>query len=69
LAVVELIPGRVEEVRLVRLRIASGVLLRPIKRVYPLEIRDEEPLKPDQLSVEMALEPQETAASLEKDNE
>jgi hypothetical protein len=72
LAVVEeLIPGRDGEVRLVKLRTASGVLLRPIQRVYPLEMHEEEPLRPDQMSAEMAQETQETqetVASLEKDS-
>jgi len=68
LAVIEeLIPGRDGEVRLVRLRTASGVLLRPIQRVYPLEIHDGEPRRLDQMSAEMVQETQETVASLEKD--
>jgi len=67
LAVVEeLIPGRDGEVRLVKLRTASGVLLRPIQRVYPLEMHEEEPLRPGQMSADMA---QETITSLEKDSE
>jgi hypothetical protein len=42
LAVVEeLIPGRHGKVRLVKLRTASGILLRPVQRIYPLEIYDE----------------------------
>jgi len=66
LAVVEeLIPGRDGEVRLVKLRTASGVLLRPIQRVYTLEVHEEEPLRPDQMSADMT---QETVASLEKDS-
>jgi len=51
---------------LVKLRTASGVLLRPIQRVYPLEMHEEEPLRRDQMSADMA---QETVASLEKDSE
>jgi len=51
----------------VKLRTASGGLLRPIQRVYPLEIHDEDLLRPAQTSAEMAQETQETAASLEKD--
>ena len=66
LAVVEeLIPGRDGEVRLVKLRTASGVLLRPIQRVYPLELQGEEPIRPGQMSADMA---QETVTSLEKDS-
>ena len=69
LAVIEeLIPGRDGEVRLVRLRTASRVLLRPIQRVYPLEIHDGEPRRPDQMPAAMAQETQETVASLEKDH-
>ena len=69
LAVVEeLIPGRDGEVRLVRLRTASGVLLRPTQRVYPLEIHKGEPRRPDQMPAKMAQETQETVASLEKDS-
>ena len=58
LAVVEeLIPGRDGEVRLVKLRTASGVLLRPIQRVYPLEIYEEEPPKSDQPAVGVVEDP------------
>jgi len=65
LAVVEeLIPGRDGEVRLVKLRTASGVLLRPIQRVYPLEIYDEEPPKSDQPSVGVAQEAETNADSI-----
>jgi hypothetical protein len=42
LAVVEgLIPGRDGKVGLLRLRTAFGTLLRPVQRIYPLEIYDE----------------------------
>jgi len=69
LAVVEeLIPGRDGEVRLVKLT-ASGVLLRPIQRFYPLEIYEEEPHKCDQSSVGVAQDAEATADSLgQKDN-
>ena len=40
---VEEIPGRDGEVRLVKLRTASGFLLRPIQRVYPLEMMKNRP--------------------------
>jgi hypothetical protein len=63
----EFIPGRYGEVWLVKLRKASGFLLRPIQRVYPLEMHEEELLRPDQISAEIAQETQETVASLEKD--
>jgi hypothetical protein len=69
LAVVEeLIPGRDGEMRLVRLRTASGVLLRPIQRVHPLEIHEGELRRPDQMPAKRAQEMQETVASLEKDS-
>ena len=55
----ELIPGRDGEVRLVKLRTATGLLLRPIQRVYPLEICDEVPPKLRQPSEETV---QETTA-------
>jgi hypothetical protein len=48
-------------------RADAGDLLRPIQRVYPLEIHDEELPKPDKTSTEVTPEAQETAASLEKD--
>jgi hypothetical protein len=64
----ELIPGRDGEVRLVRLRTASEVLLRPIQRVFPLEIHKGELWRPDQMPAEKAQEVQETVASLEKDS-
>lgn len=35
--VVELLPGRDNVVRLVRLWISNGELLRPVQRLYPLE--------------------------------
>jgi len=42
LAVVEEhIPDRDGKVRLVKLRTAAGILLRPLQRIYPLEIYDE----------------------------
>jgi hypothetical protein len=60
LAVVqELIPCPDGEVRLVRLRTASGVLLRPIQRVYPLEINEGEPQRLDQTSAGRAQKIQE----------
>jgi len=69
LAVIEeLIPGRDCEVRLVRLWTASGVLLRPIQRVYPLEIHEGELRRPDQMTAEKAQETQETVASPEKES-
>jgi hypothetical protein len=52
-------------VRLVKLRTASGVLLRPIQRVYPLELQGEEPVRPGQISADMT---QETVISQEKDS-
>jgi hypothetical protein len=68
LAVIEeLIPGRDGEVRLVRLRTASGVL-RPVQRAYPLETHKGEPRIPDQMSAETAQETQETVAPPEKDD-
>jgi len=70
LAVVEeLIPGRDGEVRLVKLRTASGVLLRPIQRVYTLEIYEEEPPRSDQPAVGVAQEAEATVDSIgQKDN-
>jgi len=53
---VELIHGRDGKVRLVKLRTASGTLLRPVQRIYPLEIYDEGV-------------PVQTAASVEADHE
>lgn len=51
LAMVEqLIPGRDGETRLVKLKTASGVLFRPVQRVYPLEIRAKEARTFDELS-------------------
>jgi hypothetical protein len=37
----EIIYGRVGKVRLLKLRTAPGTLLRPVQRIYPLEIYDE----------------------------
>jgi hypothetical protein len=61
----ELIPGRDGEVRLLRLRTAS----ESCSGQFNLEVHDEEQLKPDQLSMEMAQEPHEMAASFQKDYE
>ncbi|KAG8185151.1 hypothetical protein JTE90_005130 [Oedothorax gibbosus] len=38
--VIELLPGKDGRTRLVRLKTQSGVLLRPIQRLYPLEVVD-----------------------------
>ena len=51
-----------------RLRTASGVLLRPIQRVYPLEIHEGEPRRPYLRSAEVAQETPETVASPEEDS-
>jgi len=37
----ELIHGRDGKVRLVKIGTTSGTLLRPVQRIYPLEIYDE----------------------------
>jgi hypothetical protein len=52
----------------VRLRTASGGLLRPIQRVNPLEIHKAELRRPDQMPAERVQETQQTVASLEKDS-
>jgi hypothetical protein len=62
----EFIPGRNGEVRLLKLKTASHVLLRPIQRIYPLEIYDEGIPKLVQTSAEVAQEGQMTAASKER---
>jgi len=38
--IVELIPGRDGKIRVARVKTASGLLLRPIQRLYPLEMVD-----------------------------
>jgi hypothetical protein len=69
LAVVqELIPGRDGKVRLVKLRMASGILLRPVQRIYPLEIYDEGVPVPTPASVEADRENELTTASREREN-
>ena len=40
--VIELLPGKDNRVRVVRLRTSHGELLRPIQRVYPLEVSSRE---------------------------
>jgi hypothetical protein len=64
----ELIPGRDKKVRLVKLRTASGILLRPVQRIYPLEIYDEGVTVPAQASVEADREKELTTASREREN-
>jgi hypothetical protein len=70
LAVIEeIIPIRDGEVRLVKLWTASGILLRPIQRLYHLEIYDEEPLRCDQPSVGVAQDAEATSETINrKDN-
>jgi hypothetical protein len=57
--VTTLLPGTDNHVRVVKLKTAMGELTRPVQRVYPLEIRNEDPLV---LSLE------EKAMSMEKDS-
>jgi len=69
LAVVEeLIHGRDGKVRLVKLRTASGTLLRPVQRIYPLEIYDEGVLVLTPASVEADHEREVTTSPREKEN-
>ena len=42
--VIEIFPGRDQEVRVVKVKTSSGELIRPIQRVYPLEISQEDHL-------------------------
>jgi len=62
----ELIPGRDGEVRLLKLKTASHVLLSLIQRIYPLEIYDKGIPKLVRTSAEVAQQGQMTAASKEK---
>ncbi|GFV05332.1 integrase catalytic domain-containing protein [Trichonephila clavipes] len=43
--IIELIPGRDGKIRTVRLKTQHGKMLRPIQRIYPLEIRSNEHLQ------------------------
>ncbi|GFX41311.1 DUF5641 domain-containing protein [Trichonephila clavipes] len=43
--IIELIPGRDGKIRTVRLKTQHGKMLRPIQRIYPLEIRSNENLQ------------------------
>lgn len=43
--VVQLFPGKDGEVRVVKLKTANGFLVRPIQRLYPLEVSSSEALK------------------------
>ncbi|GFU22779.1 integrase catalytic domain-containing protein [Trichonephila clavipes] len=43
--IIELIPGRDGKIRTVRLKTQDGKMLRPIQRMYPLEIRSNENLQ------------------------
>ncbi|GFT55746.1 DUF5641 domain-containing protein [Trichonephila clavipes] len=45
--IIELIPGRDGKIRTVRLKTQHGKMLRPIQRIYPLEIRSNENLQRD----------------------
>ncbi|UYV67921.1 hypothetical protein LAZ67_5002505 [Cordylochernes scorpioides] len=38
----ELIPGRDEKIRVARIRTTRGILIRPIQKIYPLEVTSEE---------------------------
>ena len=39
--VIELFPSKDGIIRLTKLRISKGILLRPVQRIYPLEITQE----------------------------
>ncbi len=39
--VIELYPGKDDEVRVVKVRTANGELTRPVKRIYALELSNE----------------------------
>ncbi|GFV19516.1 integrase catalytic domain-containing protein [Trichonephila clavipes] len=43
--IIELVPGRNGKIRTVRLKTQHGKMLRPIQRIYPLEIRSNENLQ------------------------
>ncbi|GFW30301.1 integrase catalytic domain-containing protein [Trichonephila clavipes] len=43
--IIELIPGRDGKIRTIRLKTQHGKILRPIQRIYPLEIRSNENLQ------------------------
>ncbi|GBO33536.1 hypothetical protein AVEN_139184-1 [Araneus ventricosus] len=36
--IIELLPGKDKEIRLIRVKTANSVLLRPVQRIYPLEV-------------------------------
>jgi hypothetical protein len=59
----QLIPGRDWRIRLVKLRTATGILLRSVRRIYPLEIYDKEVPVPAPASVELDREKELTNAS------
>ncbi|GFS74291.1 integrase catalytic domain-containing protein [Trichonephila clavipes] len=46
--IIELIPGRDGKIQTVRLKTQHGKILRPIQRIYPLEIRSNENLQRDE---------------------
>jgi hypothetical protein len=64
----ELIPGRDGEVRLLKLKTASHVLVSLIQRIYPLEIYDKRIPKLVRTSAEVVQQGQMTAASKEKED-
>jgi hypothetical protein len=64
----ELIPGRDGKVCLLKLKTASHVLLRPIQRIYPLDIYNGRIPKLVRTSAEVAQKGQKTAASNEKED-
>jgi hypothetical protein len=64
----ELIPGRDGEVRLLKLKMASHVPLRPIQRIYPLEIYDKGIPNLVQTSAEEAQKGQMSATSKESED-
>jgi hypothetical protein len=64
----ELIHGSDGKVRLVKLRTASGTLLRTVQRIYPLEIYDEGVRVPAPASVEADREREVTPTSRKKEN-
>lgn len=67
-AVEKLIPGRDGKVRLVKLRTASSTLLRPVQRIYPLEIYDEGVPVPTSASVKEDHERDSMTSLQDKEN-
>lgn len=59
--IIELIPGRDGKIRTVKLKTQNGTVLRPVQRIYPLEIQSSETCVVEDKAVEGESSPEEAS--------